>query len=68
MGEDNDPSKKFNIVYARDRAAVGAAAILSVIKDVLDDPELRARVAAILRSEFADLVREVFSENRPNGE
>jgi hypothetical protein len=68
VGKNNDPSEKFNTVYARDRAAVVATAVLAIIKDALDDPELRARVAATLRFEFADLVREVFSENRPNGE
>ena len=51
-----------NEVCARDRAAVVAKTVLAVIKDWLDDPELRARVAETLRSEFTDIVHEVFND------
>jgi uncharacterized protein (DUF2267 family) len=66
MTENNHDLTNVNHVYARDRAAVVATAVLAVIKDALDDPELRARVAATLRFEFADIVREVF-DDRPHG-
>jgi len=51
--------------YARDRAAVVATAVLAVIKDWLDDPELHARITETLRFEFADIVRQVF-DDRPH--
>lgn len=50
--------------HARDRAGLIAIAVLSVVRDALDDPEVRMRVANVLRFEFADLVRDVF-EDRP---
>jgi hypothetical protein len=64
-----DPSSEpFNPAYARDRAAVVTCAILAILRAALDDPEIRSRIAATLRSEFTDLERQVLSENRPNGE
>ena len=68
MSKINTPPETFNHVYARDRASVVACAILAILRDALDDPELRSRIAATLRFEFADLERQVLSENRPDGE
>ena len=64
MTKITSTSGEINHVYARDRATVVATAILAVVKDWLDDPELRGRLAESLRFEFADIMREVF-ENRP---
>ena len=64
---DNNP-ESFNPVYARDRAAVVTCAILAIIREALNDPELRARIAHTLRFEFADLEGQVMNENRLNPE
>ena len=64
MNTDNVPDKKFNRVYARDRAAIVTSAILTILRTALDDPELRSQIAATLRDEFADLERQALSENR----
>ena len=50
--------------YARDRAAVVACAILAIVRDWVNEPELRTRIAAYLRQEFSDLQTQVISENR----
>ena len=55
---------KVDQVYARDRAAVVACAVLAIVRDALTDPEVGARIAETLRFEFADLEREVINENR----
>ena len=60
---DHDP--KVDQVYAHDRAAVVACAVLAIVRDALTDPELRTRIAETLRVEFADLERQVINENRP---
>jgi hypothetical protein len=65
MNTNKTPDEKFNHVYARDRAHVVTCAILAILRAALDDPELRGRIAATLRFEFADLERQVLSENRP---
>jgi hypothetical protein len=64
MNTNNTPDEKFNHVYARDRAAVVTSAILTIVRTALDDPELRSRIAATLRFEFADLECQALSENR----
>ena len=61
---DHDP--KVNQVYARDRASVCATAVVAIIRDWVNEPELRARLAAYLRQEFRDLEAQVLSENRTN--
>jgi hypothetical protein len=61
---NHDPSN-VNHVYARDRAAVVTCAILAILRDALNDPQLRSNIASTLRFEFADLERQVLSENRP---
>ena len=43
-------------------------AILTIIREALNDPELRARIAHTLRFEFADLEGQVMNENRLNPE
>ena len=64
---DNNP-ESFNPVYARDRAAVVARAIVCIVKSVINDPETLLRIAETLRFEFADLERQVINENRANPE
>jgi hypothetical protein len=68
MDTDNTSPETFNHIYARDSAAVVTCAILAILRAALDDAELRSRITATLRFEFADLERQVLSENRPNGE
>jgi hypothetical protein len=64
MNTDNTSPETFNHVYARDRAAAVTCAVLAILRAALDDPELRSRIAATLRFEFADLEHQVLSENR----
>jgi hypothetical protein len=62
MTENHDP--KASQVYARDRASVTATAVVTIIRDWVNEPELRARLAAYLRQEFRDLEAQVLSDNR----
>ena len=50
--------------YARDHAAVVATAVIAMVRDWVDEPELRTRIAAYLRQEFSDLQAQVINENR----
>jgi hypothetical protein len=60
----NNPDSQHAQVYACDRAAVVTSGILAIIRDALNDPELRTHIAETLRFEFSDLERQVLSENR----
>jgi len=64
----NNNPESLNPVYARDRAAVVTCAIVAIIREALNDPELHARIAHTLRFEFADLERQVMNENRHDPE
>jgi hypothetical protein len=66
--ENNDDPQNVNQVYARDRAAVVTCAIVAIVREALNDPELRTRIGHTLRFEFADLERQVLHENRINPE
>ena len=65
---NNDHDPKVDQVYARDRATVVTCAIVAIIREAMNDPALHARIAHTLRFEFADLERQVISENRINPE
>jgi hypothetical protein len=54
--KNNIDHENVNYVHARDRAAVVVNAVLAIVQDALNDPELRAHIASILRDEFADIV------------
>ena len=64
MTENSNSSENRNHVYARDRASVVTCAIVAIVREAMNDPELHARIANTLRFEFADLERQVISENR----
>jgi hypothetical protein len=65
MCPDNN-HEPVNFKFAHDRAAVLANVVVAIVRDWIDEPELRVRIAAYLRDEFHDLVAQVFSESRPD--
>ena len=68
MTEHSNSEESSNHVYARDRPTVVTCAIVATIREAMNDPALHARIAHTLRFEFADLERQVISENRINPE
>jgi hypothetical protein len=51
----------------RDRAAVVAAAVTTIIKRAVLDPALEREIAAALREEFHDIEQQVLNETRAEG-
>jgi hypothetical protein len=64
MTKDITSPDTFNHVYARDRAAVVAVGIICIVREAPDDREACARVAEVLRFEFADIERQAFADRQ----